>query len=421
MISRFVIVGCLGFVLQLLTLWALTSLGGLPWLPANAAAVEVAVLHNFVWHEWWTWGDRRFSGFGRFGGFSGFEGFGWEPSGRGELCESSEPREPSEPSEPSEPVFARLVRFNIAAGLTSIVGNLVVMEILVGALGFPPLIGNTIAGGLLSVVNFIVSDRWVFTPPSPAGFRLRPKGASARQVGEAGMTSRTGLGAAGLVALVVFLPVNATAGPSQETLRAWDAYVAQAEAQLDRAPRVVFRGGAYATEGGSTNVPGGTISDWRGAAFLPGITLDQLLHRLQHPGTPPPQEDVVSSRVVGRSADGLRVSIQLVRRSIVTVSYDTEHEMTFRRKTPTLATARSVATRIEEIGGDDHGFLWQLHSYWRYEERAGGVMVELQSLTLSRDVPSVLRPIASPLVRRVARESMVRTLEALRREYGRPS
>ena len=56
MISKFVIVGCLGFVLQLLTLWALTSLAGWPWLPATAAAVEVAVLHNFVWHERWTWG-----------------------------------------------------------------------------------------------------------------------------------------------------------------------------------------------------------------------------------------------------------------------------------------------------------------------------------------------------------------------------
>jgi hypothetical protein len=282
------------------------------------------------------------------------------------------------------------------------------MEILVEALGLPPLIGNAIAVGLLSVVNFIVSDRWVFAlPPSPTGFRLRARGASAGQVG-----------AAGLVALLVFSPVDATAGPSQATLRAWDAYVAQAEAQLDRAPRLVVRAGAHTTEGASTDAPGGTISDWRGAAFLPGITLDQLLHRLQHPGTPPPQEDVVSSRVISRSADGLRVSIRLVRRSIVTVSYDTEHEMTFRRRTPTLATARSVATRIEEIGGDDHGFLWRLNSYWRYEERAGGVMVELRSLTLSRDVPSLLRPIASPLVRRVARESMVRTLEALRREYA---
>ena len=383
MISKFVIVGCLGFVLQLLTLWALTSLAGWPWLPATAAAVEVAVLHNFVWHERWTWADRRFGGFGGFG---------------------------------------RLVRFNVATGLISIVGNVALMDILVEALGLPPIIGNTIAVGLLSVVNFIVSDRWVFTlppsptgcgvtgPPSLTGFPLRAGGASARQVG-----------GAGLVTLVLLSPVDAAAGPSQATLRAWDAYVAQAEAQLDRAPRRVMRAGTYATEGASTDVPGGTISDWRGAAFLTGITLDQLLHRLQYPGTPPPQEDVVSSRVVGRSADGLRVSIRLVRRSIVTVSYDTEHEMTFRRRTPTLATARSVATRIEEIGGDDHGFLWRLNSYWRYEERAGGVMVELQSLTLSRDVPTLLRPIASPLVRRVARESMVRTLEALRRQYGRPS
>ncbi len=375
MISKFVIVGGLGFVLQLLTLWALTSLAAWPWLPATAAAVEMAVLHNFVWHERWTWADRRL------GGFAGPQ------------------------------TFARLVRFNVATGLISIVGNLVLMDVLVEALGLPPLIGNAIAVGLLSVVNFIVSDRWVFTlPPSPTGFRLRARGASARQVG-----------AAGCVALFLFCPVDATAGPSQATLRAWDAYVAQTEAQLDRAPRSVSRAGAYATEGTSTDVPGGTISDWRGAAFLPGITLDQLLHRLQYPGTPPPQEDVVSSRVVGRSADGLRVSIRLVRRSIVTVSYDTEHEMTFRRRTPTLATARSVATRIEEIGGDDHGFLWRLNSYWRYEERAGGVMVELQSLTLSRDVPTLLRPIASPLVRRVARESMVRTLEALRRQYGTPS
>jgi putative flippase GtrA len=381
MISKFVTVGCLGFVLQLLTLWDLTSLAAWPWLPATAAAVEVAVLHNFVWHEWWTWADRRF---GRFGGFAGFIG---------------------------AQTFVRFVRFNVATGLISIVGNLGLMEILVEALGLPPLVGNAIAVGLLSVVNFVVSDRWVFTvPPSPAGFRLRARGASARQVG-----------AASLVALVLFSPVDATAGPSQATLRAWDAYVVQAEAQLDRTPRLVSRAGAYAPEGASTSVPDGTISDWRGAAFLPGITLDQLLHRLQHPGTPPPQEDVVSSRVVGRSADGLRVTIRLVRRSIVTVSYDTEHEMTFRRRTPTLATARSVATRIEEVGGDDHGFLWRLNSYWRYEERAGGVMVELQSLTLSRDVPSLLRPVASPLVRRVARESMVRTLEALRREYGRPS
>ena len=76
-----------------------------------------------------------------------------------------------------------------------------------------------------------------------------------------------------------------------------------------------------------------------------------------------------------------------------------------------------MATRIEEVGGADHGFLWRLNSYWRYEERRGGVLVELESLTLSRGMPSLLRPIAAPLVRRIARESMVRTLEALVRFY----
>jgi len=139
-----------------------------------------------------------------------------------------------------------------------------------------------------------------------------------------------------------------------------------------------------------------------------------LLQRLKDPGTPPPQEDVVSSRVIARGADCLRVGIRLVRHAIVTVSYDTEHEMRFRRWTPRLATARSVATRIEEVGGDDHGFLWRLHSYWRYEEVDGGVLVDLESLTLSRNVPSFVRPIAAPLVNRIARESMVRTPEALR-------
>ena len=50
-LGRFAVVGVAGFVLQLLALWALTSLAGWPWLPATAAAVGLAVVHNFVWHE----------------------------------------------------------------------------------------------------------------------------------------------------------------------------------------------------------------------------------------------------------------------------------------------------------------------------------------------------------------------------------
>ena len=183
--------------------------------------------------------------------------------------------------------------------------------------------------------------------------------------------------------------------------------MAATEARLERsraalAPRA---SDAIAATGESIHVPSGTISDWRGAVFIPDITLDRLLHGLQHPGTPPPQEDVVSSRVIARGADSLRVGIRLVRHAIVTVSYDTEHEMQFRRVTPTLATARSVATRIEQVDGGDHGFLWRLHSYWRYEEIDGGVLVELRSLTLSRNVPALVRPIAAPARQRASRAS----------------
>jgi hypothetical protein len=227
--------------------------------------------------------------------------------------------------------------------------------------------------------------------------------------------------------LGALLPATAAA-QTAETLAAWQRYVATAEARLDRSratgdPRRLANDAivtaAIAASGDSVRVPSGTISDWHGSVFIPGITLDRLLDRLQHPGTPPPQEDIVSSRVLGRTEDGVRVSIRLVRRVLVTVTYDTEHEMRFRRWSAVLATARSVATRIEEVGGSDHGFLWRLQSYWRYEAIDGGVRVDLESLTLSRDVPSIVRPIAAPLVTRIARESMVRTLDAMRQFYGR--
>jgi hypothetical protein len=209
------------------------------------------------------------------------------------------------------------------------------------------------------------------------------------------------------------VPSAAAAAPEPSALDAWNRYIAAAEARIDAnrtAPRRPVT--SISAEGGSIHLPGGTISDWRGAVFVPGATLDAVLARLQHPGTPPPQEDVLASGVLERRPDWLRVYIRLVRHAIVTATYDTEHEMTFRRWSPTVATARSVATKIEEVGGD-RGFLWALRSYWRYEQMPNGVLIEVESLTLSRSVPAVARPVASPIVTRVARESMNRTLEAL--------
>ena len=152
-----------------------------------------------------------------------------------------------------------------------------------------------------------------------------------------------------------------------------------------------------------------------------GVTVDQVVRALMHPGTPPAQEDVRVSRVLARSGDTLRVYLKLERRAIVTVVYDTEHLVTFTRHSPQLATSRSIATRIAETDGGDRGFLWRLNSYWRYTQVGNDVRIDVESISLSRDVPRVVRPVAGPIVTRIARESLVRTLESVRTFLERQS
>ena len=58
-----------------------------------------------------------------------------------------------------------------------------------------------------------------------------------------------------------------------------------------------------------------------------------------------------------------------------------------------------------------------MNSYWSYRAVAGGVRVEVLSVSLSRDAPALVRPVALPLASRIARESMRRTLDAMR-QFG---
>jgi putative flippase GtrA len=109
---------------QLGTLAVLTHGAGLPAAAAAAIAVEIAVLHNFVWHERWTWRDR--TGGGRAG------------------------------------VFARLARFHAAAGMVSLAGNVGITLTLIEWLHLPVLIANTVAVTALGVLNFVIADGYVF-------------------------------------------------------------------------------------------------------------------------------------------------------------------------------------------------------------------------------------------------------------------
>jgi putative flippase GtrA len=362
-VGPFIVVGALGFAIQLAALTILTE-SGCPVVTAAAVAVEIAIVHNFCWHECWTWRDRGSDSH-------------WT---------------------------AKLARFHATTGVASMTANVILTSALVEFGRLQPVIANSVAVALMSAVNFVIADRWVF----------------ARQTSVIVV-----LGAAGTLA-----PLAANAAPPVGTLEAWRVYVARAETQMDR-PATTACPLETRPQGESLGVAGGTIHHWHGCTFIPGASVEAIVDGLMHPGTPPPQEDILESRVLSRQGDSLRVYLRIVRRTILTVTYDTEHDVTFARPRPGFATSRSVATRIvesraskesnaavAESSAGDRGFLWKLNSYWRYIQTNGGVRIELESLSLSRDVPMLLRPVASPIIARVARESIARALDAVRTRFA---
>jgi putative flippase GtrA len=290
-------------------------------------------------------------------------------------------------------VVNRVARYHASTGLTS-VGNVLMTAAGVELLGLHPIAATAAAVVATSFSNFILSDRWVF---------------------RSGRTAPS-------TAVVAFLLVArapcaaAAADLTPEALAAWDRLAAEARARNEGGDVPPYRA---EPEGGAVEVPNGTVHIWHGSITLKNMTVDRLVKGLQHPGTPPPQEGVLEARVLGRSEDGLRVYLKLIQRTIITVTYDTEHEMAFIHRSPTLVTSQSVSTKINEVDGRDRGFLWRLNSYWRYQQEGANVRVDLESLSLSREVPFALRTIVGPIAGRIARESVTRTLTALQRHFQR--
>jgi putative flippase GtrA len=121
---KFNLVGGIGIAVQLLALAIFRSLLHLDYLLATALAVETAVLHNFLWHERFTWADR--------------------------------------PALRFTHSLVRLARFNATNGAVSILGNLLLMRWMVGELRLNYLASNLVAVSVCSLVNFLLSDRLVF-------------------------------------------------------------------------------------------------------------------------------------------------------------------------------------------------------------------------------------------------------------------
>lgn len=383
-------VGGMGIGVQLLTLGALADGLGLDYRLATALAVLAAVLHNFVWHEHWTWGDRCAGRRGR---------------------------------------WARLGSFILVNGTLSIAGNVLFTSLYVTAFDIHHVPANLLAIATCSVANFLASHHVVF--------RAAAKPAALAAVLAAGSTA--GLDAAEL---------------KDKTVAAWERYVAATErriaGELDDGERFLaldFAGGAAEARrkvlaggvvvermeardaaGRKIKVPSGAVHHWRGSILIPGITLDDLLHGLMHAVAPEEiQKDVLESRLIASDGDRREVFLKVRRESVVTVHYNTEHRVEYTRRGPGRASSRSASTRIAELEdagspaerekpiGRDRGFLWRLNAYWRYQAVDGGVIVECESVSLSRGVPPVLNWMIRPIINRTARAALSDTLTSMAR------
>ncbi len=126
---KFNAVGVLGMGVQLVSLALIRRRTNGHYLVATAAAVGITLLHNFAWHQVYTWRDRRHG----------------------------------------SALLGQLLRFHLSNGLVSMAGNLALMRILAGAAHMPVVAANGIAILCCSVVNFFLGDKWVFARRIAAG------------------------------------------------------------------------------------------------------------------------------------------------------------------------------------------------------------------------------------------------------------
>jgi hypothetical protein len=181
--------------------------------------------------------------------------------------------------------------------------------------------------------------------------------------------------------------------------------------------------------GGVLQVQGGMIHDWQGIVFIPGAKLDEVLALLQdynnHASYYAP--DVERARIESRDGDHFRVFMRFRRHKVVTVVLNTEQDITYHRDSPTRAHSRSTAVRIREVADpgtntekeksleEETGFLWQMETWWRMEARDGGVYVQNEAVTLTRDIPMGLGWLIEPFVTSIPKETLEFTLGATRK------
>lgn len=209
---------------------------------------------------------------------------------------------------------------------------------------------------------------------------------------------------------------------SQNAFLAPPASSQQSEARLRRGELIVER----LTPSAGTDFPGAMLHHWRGTAFAPGARAADF-ERLMKDFNAYPQRfspQVMQAKVLAQQGDHFQAVMRVRQRHIITVVMDTAYDIAFSRLDAHHGSSISHSTRITEIdspgapteraldSAHEHGFLWRQNTYWSYEERDGGLYMQIESVSLTRSIPTGLAWVVGPFVESVPRESLEFTLRS---------
>jgi hypothetical protein len=177
-------------------------------------------------------------------------------------------------------------------------------------------------------------------------------------------------------------------------------------------------------QGHKIDAPGGLIHHWIGTVFIPGVTLEQTVKFLQDYDNRAKYyaPSVERSKLLEHNGDHFKMYMRLRDKKIITVVLDTDYDIVYSYPAADRAVARSTTPRIQQVEndgqkdetlkpmGDDGGYMWRLNTYWNMLQRDGGVYVQLEAISLSRDIPTGLAWMIAPIINKFPRESLEFTL-----------
>lgn len=170
------------------------------------------------------------------------------------------------------------------------------------------------------------------------------------------------------------------------------------------------------------SVPGAMLHHWRGTAFVAGATAAEFERVLKDFGAYPRvfAPEVLRTSVVGGGGDHAQVVMRVRQKHVIAVVMDATYDVTFApgesvSRSTRIAEIAAPGTKSEHVldGEDEHGFLWRQNTYWSYEERDGGLLLRIESVSLSRAIPHGLAWAVGPFVESVPKESLEFTLRSV--------